>query len=253
MPASKNSFLIAEKEYGDFVLELEVKIDDTTSNSGIQIRSHQDGNGKVYGYQYELDPSSRKWTAGIYDEGRRDWLYPLSLNSTAQEAFQLHQFNKVRIECFQHSIRTWINGVGGAYLIDTLDSKGFIALQVHAVKKEEEAGKKIYFKNIRIKPLQALPPAYPKGIFVVNTIPNNVSTYEKDNGWRLLFDGKTSNGWKGAYKDTFPSKGWEIKDGMITVLFSGGSESVNGGDIVTLEEFNAFDLSFDFKMTDRSQ
>ncbi|MDQ2753807.1 MAG: DUF1080 domain-containing protein, partial [Bacteroidota bacterium] len=83
---SPNSFLITEKEYGDFILELEVKIDDTTSNSGVQFRSHYDaagheGKGKVYGCQYELDPSSRRWTAGIYDEGRRDWLYPLSLHS----------------------------------------------------------------------------------------------------------------------------------------------------------------------------
>ena len=68
--SSPNSFLITEKEYGDFVLELEVKIDDTTSNSGVQFRSHYDaagheGKGKVFGYQYELDPSARRWTAGI--------------------------------------------------------------------------------------------------------------------------------------------------------------------------------------------
>ena len=69
---------------------LEVLIEDTTSNSGIQIRSHYDpagnnGKGKVFGYQYELDPSSRKWTGGLYDEGRRDWLYPLMLHSSAQK------------------------------------------------------------------------------------------------------------------------------------------------------------------------
>lgn len=76
VPNTPNTFLITEKKYGDFVLELEVKIPDTTSNSGIQFRSQYDasgnkGNGRVYGYQYELDPSSRKWTGGIYDEGRR--------------------------------------------------------------------------------------------------------------------------------------------------------------------------------------
>src|SRR6478752_6555127 len=69
--ASSNSFLVTENEYDNFVLELEAKIDDTTSNSGIQLRSHVDPNGnnskgKVFGYQYELDTSSRKWTAGIY-------------------------------------------------------------------------------------------------------------------------------------------------------------------------------------------
>jgi len=89
VPNTPNTFLVTEKEYGDFVLELEVKIEDTTSNSGIQFRSHYDpklnnGKGRVYGYQYELDPSSRKWTGGLYDEARREWLYALMLHPSAQ-------------------------------------------------------------------------------------------------------------------------------------------------------------------------
>jgi len=73
---SGNSFLATEKEFENFILEMDVKIDDTTSNSGIQLRSHYDpngheGKGLVFGYQYEIDPSSRRWTGGIYDEGRR--------------------------------------------------------------------------------------------------------------------------------------------------------------------------------------
>src|ERR1700676_1617056 len=80
VPNSPNSFLCTEAEYGDFALEMEVLMDDTSFNSGVQFRSHFDqggnnGAGKVYGYQYELDPSSRHWSGGIYDEGRRDWLY----------------------------------------------------------------------------------------------------------------------------------------------------------------------------------
>ncbi len=86
VPNSPNSFLATEKEYGDFILEMEVYCEDTSFNSGVQFRSHFDpagngGAGKVYGYQYEVDPSSRRWTGGIYDEGRRDWLYPLSHES----------------------------------------------------------------------------------------------------------------------------------------------------------------------------
>jgi Domain of Unknown Function (DUF1080) len=102
VPNTPNTFLITEKEYGDFILELEVLIEDTTSNSGIQFRSHFDNNanngkGRVYGYQYELDPSVRKWTGGLYDEGRRDWLYPLMLNPAGQNAYRHGVFNKVRI------------------------------------------------------------------------------------------------------------------------------------------------------------
>jgi Domain of Unknown Function (DUF1080) len=252
---SPNTFLITEKEYADFVLELEVKINDTTANSGIQFRSHYDpegheGKGKVFGYQYELDPSARNWTAGIYDEGRRDWLYPLMLNPAAQNAFKVGSFNKVRIECIGHEIKTWINNVPAAHLIDTVDAKGVIALQVHSIGKNEQfAGEKIWWKNIRIKTTGLVPSPFPKEIYVVNHIPNYLSAAEKKGGWKLLFDGVSSKGWVGAYKTAFPEKGWVIKEGTINVIPSNGAESTNGGDIVTTEEFSAFDLSFDFKLT----
>ncbi|HEY4155332.1 MAG TPA: DUF1080 domain-containing protein, partial [Puia sp.] len=208
-----------------------------------------EGKGKVFGYQYELDPSSRRWTAGIYDEGRRDWLYPLSLHPSAQNAFKLNEFNKVRIECVGNNLRTWINGIPAAYVVDSMDHKGFIALQVHAIQKPEFAGEKIYWKNIRIRPISTLTDDYPKDAYVQNNIPNHLSPAEKKNGWKLLFDGKTSTGWRGAFKTGFPEKGWRIKDGEITVLSSAGKESANGGDIVTLKEYKAFDISFEFKLT----
>ncbi|AXY75856.1 DUF1080 domain-containing protein [Paraflavitalea soli] len=249
-----NTFLVTEKEYGDFILELEVLMEDTTSNSGIQFRSHlnpagNNGTGRVYGYQYEIDPSSRRWSGGIYDEARRDWLYPLGLNPAAQPAFKNGQFNKVRIECIGHNLRTWVNNIEAAYVVDTLDAAGFIGLQVHGIKNPEQAGKKIYWKNIRIKTSNLVPAPHLKTTYVVNTIPNTLSDAEKQSGTVLLFDGVSSKGWKGAYKPGFPEKGWEIKDGLLSVLASSGAESTNGGDIVTVKEYSAFDLTFDFKLT----
>lgn len=254
VPNTPNTFLITEKEYGDFVLELEVKIEDTTSNSGIQFRSQYDpagnnGKGKVFGYQYELDPSSRRWTAGVYDEGRRDWLYPLTLNPSAQDKLKTGVYNKVRIECIGYTIKTWINDKPAAYVVDDMDNKGVIALQVHSINNPDMAGKKIYWKNIRILTSALQHSSFPANIYTMNTIANTLSNFEKKAGWKLLFDGKTSNGWKGAYKASFPEKGWEIKDGILRVLSSGGAESTNGGDIVTIEKFSAFDLSFDFQLT----
>jgi len=79
--------------------------------------------------------------------------------------------------------------------------------------------------------------------------PNTLTPAEKKEGWKLLFDGKTSKGWVGAYKDHFPEKGWEIKNGIIRVLSSDGKEAANGGDIVTTSQYSAFDLRFDFKIT----
>ncbi|MES1159832.1 MAG: DUF1080 domain-containing protein [Bacteroidota bacterium] len=251
---SGNTFLVTEKEFGDFILEMDIRIEDTASNSGVQVRSHynpagHEGKGLVYGCQLEVDPSSRRWSGGIYDEGRRDWLYPGTLNPAAQTAFKVGAYNHIRIECIGHTMKTWINKVAVAYLSDTVDQTGFIGLQVHAVGKEDLAGKKVFFKNIRIKTTDLTPIPFPKGIYVVGNIPNTLTDYEKSNGWQLLFDGQTSKGWIGAYKETFPKEGWRIQDGLITVLASQGKEGGVGGDIVTTELYKAFDLSFDFLLT----
>ena len=248
---SPNSFLATEKVFGDFILDFEFKVSDADMNSGIQFRSESSVdymNGRVHGYQYEIDPSKRAWTAGIYDEARRDWLYPMEYNTNAKSLFQLGKWNKGRIECIGNSIRSFLNGKPAANLVDDMTAKGFIALQVHQINKPEDAGKKIYFKNIRIQ-TKNIKPSPLDNIFVVNFLPNDISQQEKNNGVQLLFDGKTTHGWRGAYKDHFPDKGWEINDGVLSVLGAEGNEAANGGDIVTEKEYGAFILQFDFKMT----
>ena len=253
---SPNSFLVSDKRVsGNFILELEAMITDTASNSGIQFKSNFDsaankGQGRVFGYQFEIDPSVRKWSGGIYDEGRRDWLYVGSLNPKAQVLLTTNVFHKIKIECIGNTTKTWLDGIATAYLIDTLTAnQGLIALQVHSISNEKQKGLRLCWRNIRINTSNVNPTTFPKGIYVANLIPNSLSGYEVQDGWKLLFDGKSSEGWKGAYKKTFPEKGWEIKDGILKVLPSAGAESTNGGDIVTKEEFSAFDLSFEFKLT----
>lgn len=167
-----NTFLITEKEYSDFILELEIKVDDTSSNTGIQFRSHLDssaneGRGRVFGYQCEVDPSSRRWTGGIYDEARRKWVYPLTQNPGAQDAFRLNVYNKVRIEAIGDTLRTFINGRETAFLVDSLDASGFIGLQVHGIGNPDWAGRRVYWKNIRIQ-TRKLKPSPTQGIPVVH-------------------------------------------------------------------------------------
>jgi len=227
VPNSGNTFLATEQTFGDFVLELDVKVENDHLNSGIQTRSHFDpaghqGRGLVYGRQVEVDPSDRAWSGGIYDEGRRGWLYPLSLDSGARHAFRSNGFNHYHIECIGNETRTWINGVPAADLVDTLDPRGFIALQVHMISDPDAAGKKIWFRNIRIRTDHIVPTPFPPGIFVVDFVPNHLTTYEQRNGWKLLFDGRTSKGWRGAYLKGFPKKDWVVRDGTITVLELGG-------------------------------
>ena len=254
----KNSFLATDNPYGDFILELDLKLSGNM-NSGIQFRSevtHETnilGNPTegevVYGYQMEIDPSARAWSGGIYDESRRGWLYSLEYNTAAKKAFKPTDWNHYRIECIGNTMRTWVNGIPCAYLIDDKTASGFIALQVHSIEKKEDAGKEIHWKNIRIqtKNLKASPS---DKIFVVNLLNNNLSEEENSQGYKLLWDGKTSTGWRGAHKNYFPDKIWTIAYGELTVGKGSGAESSNGGDIVTQEEFAAFDLQFEFKMSD---
>ncbi|NDV67411.1 DUF1080 domain-containing protein [Dysgonomonas sp. 25] len=78
---------------------------------------------------------------------------------------------------------------------------------------------------------------------------NRLTEQEIREGWSLLWDGKTTNGWRGAKLSTFPQKGWSIKDGVLKVHKSGGGESSNGGDIVTIQKYKNFILKVDFKIT----
>ena len=251
---SRNTFLVTEKDYGDFILEADVYVEDEEGNSGLQTRSHFDaaafnGEGKVFGRQCEVDPSPRRWTGGIYDEGRREWLYPMQLNAAAQNLYKKGEYNHFRIECIGNEMKTWVNGVAAAYVVDTLDTKGFIGLQVHAINSPEHAGKKVCFKNIRIQTTDLKPAEFGANIYVANFLPNHLTAYEKKEGWRLLFDGNSNKGWRSAKGNSFPEKGWVINMGFLSVEEAQGKEATNGGDIVTEEQFAAFDLSFEFKLT----
>jgi hypothetical protein len=89
-----------------------------------------------------------------------------------------------------------------------------------------------------------------EGDQVKSTQLNNLTDIEKEEGWKLLFDGKTTQGWRGAYKESFPEKGWVVEDGLLIVLPSGGAESAHGGDIVTEEQYSNFELTLEFKLTE---
>ena len=244
-----NTFLCTEQLYGDFILELEFRVDEGC-NSGVMFRAQhrrESDRNVVFGYQCELETSDRRWTGGIYDEQRRGWLYPLTYNPAANDAHNVGEWNTLRIECNGNSLRTWVNGIPAAWLIDDVDASGFIGLQVHQISHVDEAVKTARWRNIRILTDDpAFSPAS-DGQFVRNLLDNQLSEIEKEQGWSLLFDGKTSMGWRGAHKEHFPDGGWEIKDGVLSVLASGGGESENGGDIVTEEEYSAFELQLEFK------
>jgi len=167
-----NTFLCTTKEYGEFVLEFEFKIP-SGMNSGVQFRSQFFTNDtvvqvkgkpktipadRVHGYQFELDPSPRAYTGGIYDEARRAWLCDLKDNEAARKAFKSGEWNQGRIECQGHHLQTWINGVKAADLKDAMTLKGIIALQVHSINDNQQPGEEVRWRNIRIKELSVANP-----------------------------------------------------------------------------------------------
>jgi type 1 glutamine amidotransferase len=169
---SPNTFLCTNKEYGDFILEFEVKCDPRL-NSGVQIRSQiakdpmffvfrrPDGRprqglvppDRVYGYQVEIAGADTGTSGGIYDEARRGFfLADVSEDPAASKAFKDNWWNKYRIECKDSSIKTWINDVPCADLRDSMDAKGIIGLQVHGLGRNFFPYQ-VRWRNLRIREL----------------------------------------------------------------------------------------------------
>jgi hypothetical protein len=255
VPHSPNSFLTTESAYGDFILEFEVYLA-SGLNSGVQIRSNSYPdyrNGRVHGYQVEIDPSERAFSGGIFDEARRGWLYPLSRNEMARSAFRNARWNKFRVECIGNTINTWINGVHCARLVDDQTAQGFIGLQVHGIGNNEAlVGAQVKWRNIRIltEDLDEHQRVRDPRVAEISYLKNALTEWEKRHGWRLLWNGETSDGWIGAKLNTFPGKGWEIADGVLTVLATDGGESTGPGDIITESQYSDFELELEFKISE---
>jgi hypothetical protein len=243
-PGIPNSFLVTEKDYGDFILEFDVRQDVGPTNSGVQFRSvskPEFENGRVHGYQTDIDPTPRQWSGSIYEEAQRGWFYTGELHPPAKALYKFGEWNHYRVEAIGPRLRVWINGSPAADVIDDGHKSGFVGLQVHSINTPEEAGRTTSWKNIamRTKKLERAPPL---GIFIRNNLPNNLDPEEKAQGWRLLWDGKTARGWRSAGADGFPAKGWSFDNGELAVKAKG-----DGGDIMTDEEFGAFELQMEFK------
>jgi hypothetical protein len=257
-----NSFLCTKKKYDNFELELEYKCD-ALLNSGVQIRSEvfpdvttnvihgkefHYAADRIHGYQCEIDMDAargRMWSAGIYDEARRGWLFPadgekgphgMAFSEQGRTVSKNGEWNTLRIVADGPSIKTWLNGVPRAEIFDSVTPEGVIALQVHGVGSDaNKVGLKVSFRNIRLRK--------------IDTEDNTLTDQEKADGWKLLWDGKTTDGWHSPNTDKFPTQSWNIQDGILTVdqgLTNGEAESQSGGDIITHDRYSNFELSVDF-------
>ncbi len=260
-----NSFLCTDKTYDDFIFEYDFKIDPRL-NSGVQIRSECFDTakqiewkgkpinipaGRVHGYQVEIDPNpiqNRWWSAGLYDEGRRAWLYPglaggdgKEFTEQGRKIFRQNDWNHVRVEARGDSIKTWLNGTPCADIKDSMTLRGFIALQVHGIAKEaDKEGAQVRWRNLKLTELNDGD---------TSSAINSLTTEEIAAGWQLLWDGKTSEGWRSTKSENFPEHGWTMKDGLLTVHDNKGENSSGGGDIITRKRYADFELKVDFKIT----
>lgn len=155
--ANNKFFLVTEKTYANFVFEGEVLLPEGKANSGFMFRAHA-APGKVYGYQSEVDGDpKRKWSGGLYDEGRRAWfISPIKGNKESEEAFRKragdtfkrNEWNTYRITCIGNKITIEVNGVVTTDVEDDEDASGVIGIQHHG-----EKGQTYKFRNLRIKEL----------------------------------------------------------------------------------------------------
>lgn len=264
-----NGFLCTTDYYTDFILELDVKTDILMENSGIQFRSkyNDEFSDNLYGYQAQIQnrtPHRSQWNGAIYDEDRMHWMYILEDDPVRQKAFVHNQWNRYRIEAIGTTIRVWVNGIPTSHLVDleraenetptrendakigSPTTNGAICLQVHGVLSgasfDIRFGKSVYMRNVRIQTENLWPSPY-DDIPVLNYKPNHISGQEAHQGFELLFDGETTDNWR-----VVSDSGWEIEDGVLTVL---GSEEAKSGKgtrmLVTDKKYGPFELKFDFK------
>ena len=207
-------WLVTDKEYRDFVLDLRFKTE-APGNSGVQFRSHVCKEGpnrdrdRMRGYQAEVSPARGDNTGGVWEEARdRGWLAqpPKSLDDVLKEA----EWNHYRISAIGTRITTHLNGVKMVEFDDERAALGIIALQVHS----GDVPVRVRWKNIRIKDLGYGP------------------------GWTPLFNGRDLTGWKVHGKETF-----RVEDGAIV------GESGAGGDgyLGTEKTYRNFVLRAKFK------
>jgi hypothetical protein len=206
--SESKSFLVTEKEYGDFILELETLVE-SGGNSGIQFRSHAEPSGRVFGYQAEIDTSPRAWSGGLYDEGRRAWLNPLKDRPEAQSVFKNGQWNRYRVACAGDQLRIWVNGILTTDYRDPVDLTGIIGLQHHG-----EKGKVYRWKDVRILDLGK-------------------------SSWEPLWNGKDLDGWTSN-----GAGAWTVEDG---VLVGKADAQAKHGLLFSKEKYADFTVRFRFK------
>ena len=290
--SSTNSFLCTEASYDDFVLEVEFRCD-APLNSGVQVHGEFVA-GRVQGHQVEIDADvarGRLWSGGIYDEGRKGWLDPADGEMGARGGAFSEQGRRIanaltndrkrdgwswlHVVARGGELTAWLDGELRGHVRDAAPEHGFVALQVHSVDEKTlraapDGALAVRFRTVRIHPLPEVGTGVGDGDVARDALAatdgtgaNRLTEEEVRAGWRLLWNGATDAGWRSATAETFPKRGWTMRDGVLTVGAPAAAavrvedvkgarntqESAGGGDLLTRERFSDFELRVDFRLT----
>jgi hypothetical protein len=154
----EHTFLATKKKYGDFILEIDFKMDDPGWSTGVLVRcigaKADSCKVRLYGYQIKIDDTPRNWTGGIFDDygGTWKWICDLSKNEPARQALKKGGWNTFKIQAVGKNVKVWLNGVPSANITHDKYKKGSIALKIHSMgtKGNTNDGLLVHFKNIRI-------------------------------------------------------------------------------------------------------
>jgi len=255
--------IVTVDQYGDFWLSVDFKLT-PGANSGIKYFVRPDlypiKDASAIGCEFqilddELHPDAKLGKAGNRTLGS---LYDLITADKSNVPFDKEGWNTAWVIAYGDHVEHWLNGCKileydrNCPMFNALvacskykdwenfgnHKKGHILLQEH--------GDHVYYRNIMIKELTArVTPNTLKG--PDNSVPNTLTAADKEAGWELLWDGKTSKGWRSVSREGFPETGWSLDGGMITANPEGST--ARGGDIITEEKFKDYWVSIDFKLT----
>lgn len=229
-----STFLVTRETFTDFRLTASAKLVSGDAHSGLAFWGKvSPEHGDPYTYAGPLVMFNGQW--GFYDLfGRKDLQVDCS---AAAKAAQTGEWTDLEILAVSNRVRLVVNGVLAAEWVETEPGraqKGPIGLQLASNSAPQE----IQFKQVVVDsaPQDRL-------LTLKSDEPNNLTVAEIAEGWISLFDGKSTQGWRGYRQEAFPSEGWEIVEGSIRKIADGG-----GGDIITLASFKDFDFSFEWKV-----
>lgn len=151
VPSQADSFLISNSDYENFELSVEFHAS-VTFNSGIQVRSQARGGNQIFGYQVDIDPSDRRWTAGLIDQARRGWLHSLPFQPELRYPVEKDRWHELRVLADGPTIKTWLDGRPVAHIYDSMTRRGLIGLQVRNVSAPE--AEEIRWRNVRIREIR---------------------------------------------------------------------------------------------------